>query len=286
MSGIEGSRGRIRKDDAERIEIDLLLEAVYRRYGYDFRSYARASVERRVRQFLPGSGCSTISEMIPKLLNDKEFFTRLAQYFSISVTEMFRDPFVYRAIREKVVPFLRTYPFFKVWLAGCATGEEVYSLAILLKEEGLLEKATIYATDFNDEALDRAREAIYPLDKMREYTTNYQQAGGKTSFSEYYHAKYGSAVICADLKEHVTIANHNLAVDSAFSEMHLVLCRNVLIYFNRELQDRALGLFTESLVHGGFLCLGTKEDIQFTGASGDYEVIDRQAKLHKRKIGT
>ncbi len=286
MTGIEGSGGRIKKDDAECIEIDLLLEAMYRRYGYDFRAYARASVDRRVRQFLAGSGCSTISEMIPKLLNDREFFTRLAQYFSISVTEMFRDPSVYHAIREKVVPLLRTYPFFKVWLAGCATGEEAYSLAILLKEEGLLEKATIYATDFNDEALDRAREAIYPLDRMREYTTNYQQAGGKKSFSEYYHAKYGSAAMCADLKEHITIANHNLAVDSAFSEVHLVLCRNVLIYFNRELQDRALGLFTESLVHGGFLCLGTKEDIQFTGAGGDYEVIDRQAKLYKRKIGT
>ncbi len=276
----------MRKDDAERIEIDLLLEAIFQRYGYDFRSYARASVDRRVRQFLAGTGCSTISEMIPKLLNDKEFFTRLAQYFSISVTEMFRDPFVYRAIREKVVPVLRTYPFFKVWLAGCATGEEAYSLAIMLEEEGLLKKAIIYATDFNDEALDRVREAIYPLDRMREYTTNYQRAGGKTSLSEFYHAKYGSAVMRADLKEHITIANHNLAVDSAFGEVHLVLCRNVLIYFNRDLQDRVLGLFTESLVHGGFLCLGTSEDIQFTGASGDYEVIDRKAKLYKRKIGT
>ena len=275
----------MKKDDVERIEIDDLLAAMYQRYGYDFRSYARASVDRRVRQFLAGTGCSTISEMIPKLLNDKEFFTRLAQYFSISVTEMFRDPFVYRAIREKVVPVLRTYPFFKVWLAGCATGEEAYSLAILLKEEGLLKKATIYATDFNDEALDRVREAIYPLDRMREYTTNYQRAGGKTSLSEFYHAKYGSAVMRTDLKDHITIANHNLAVDSAFGEVHLVLCRNVLIYFNRDLQDRVLGLFTESLVHGGFLCLGTSEDIRFSAASGDYEVIDRQAKLYKRKIG-
>jgi len=268
----------------EPIEIDLLLEAVFRRYGYDFRSYARASIERRIRQFMSGAGCASISAMIPKVLHDKEFFSRLAHYFSISVTEMFRDPFVYRAVREKVVPLLRTWPHFKIWHSGCATGEEVYSLAIMLKEEGVYDRATIYATDFNDDALERAREGIYEGSKIKEATRNYQQAGGKASFSEYYHAHYDAAAMDGSLKERITFANHNLAVDEAFGEIHLVFCRNVLIYFNRELQNRALGLFTESLVHGGFLCLGSKEDIQFTDVSKLYKAVDGKAKIYK-KIG-
>jgi len=267
----------------ELIEIDLLLEAVFRRYGYDFRSYARASIERRIRQFMSGAGCASVSEMIPKVLHDKEFFSRLARYFSISVTEMFRDPFVYRAVREKVVPLLRTWPHFKIWHAGCATGEEIYSLAIVLKEEGVYDRATIYATDFNDEALERAREGLYEVGKMKEATRNYQQAGGKVPFSEYYHARYDAAAMDGSLKERITFANHNLAVDEAFGEMHLVFCRNVLIYFNRELQNRALRLFTESLVHGGFLCLGTKEDLQFTDVSSRYEVVDGKAKIYRKK---
>jgi chemotaxis protein methyltransferase CheR len=267
----------------EPIEIDLLLEAIFRRYGYDFRSYARASIERRIRQFMSGAGCASVSEMIPKVLHDKEFFSRLARYFSISVTEMFRDPFVYRAVREKVVPLLRTWPHFKIWHAGCATGEEIYSLAIVLKEEGVYDRATIYATDFNDEALERAREGLYEVGKMKEATRNYQQAGGKVPFSEYYHARYDAAAMDGSLKERITFANHNLAVDEAFGEMHLVFCRNVLIYFNRELQNRALRLFTESLVHGGFLCLGTKEDLQFTDVSNWYEVVNGKAKIYKKK---
>jgi len=265
------------------IEIDLLLEAVYRRWGYDFRFYARASIERRIRQFLSGTDCASVSEMIPRLLHDREFFSRLARYFSISVTEMFRDPFVYRAVRENVIPLLRTWPHFKVWHAGCATGEEAYSLAIVLKEEGVYDRATIYATDFNDEALERAREGVYKFDKIQEATRNYQQAGGKASFSEYYHGRYGAAAMDAALKDHIVFSTHNLASDEAFGEMHLVFCRNVLIYFNRELQSRALGLFTESLVHGGFLCLGTKEDLRFTDVSGRYEVVDGKAKIYKKK---
>ncbi|MCJ7523641.1 MAG: protein-glutamate O-methyltransferase CheR [Candidatus Aminicenantes bacterium] len=267
----------------EPIEIDLLLEAVFRRYGHDFRSYARASIERRIRQFMAGTGCASVSEMIPKVLNDKEFFSRLARYFSIAVTEMFRDPFVYRALREKVVPLLRTWPHFKIWHSGCATGEEVYSLAILLKEEGVYERTTVYATDFNDEALERARAGIYEVSKIKEASRNYQQAGGKASFSEYYHARYDAAAMDGSLKERITFANHNLAADEAFGEMHLVFCRNVLIYFNRELQNRALGLFTESLVHGGFLCLGSKEDIQFSSVSNRYKVVDGKAKIYKKK---
>jgi len=267
----------------ESIEIDLLLEAVFRRYGYDFRSYARASIERRTRQFMSGAGCSSVSEMIPKVLHDKEFFSRLARYFSISVTEMFRDPFVYRAVREKVVPLLRTWPHFKIWHAGSATGEEVYSLAIVLKEEGVYDRATIYATDFNDDALERAREGIYEVSKMKEATRNYQQAGGKASFSEYLHARYDAVAMSGSLKERITFANHNLAVDEAFGEMHLVFSRNVLIYFNRELQNRVLELFTNSLVRGGFLCLGTKEDLRFTDVNNRYDVVDGKAKIYRKK---
>jgi len=270
-------------EGVEAIEIDLLLEAVYRRHGYDFRSYARASIERRVRQFLSGCGCASVSEMIPKVLHDEEFFSRLVRYFSISVTELFRDPFVYRAVREKVVPLLRTWSHFKVWHAGCATGEEVYSLAIVLKEEGIYDRATIYATDFNDEALDRAREGIYETERLREATRNYQQAGGKRSFSEYYHARYEAAAMDAALRERVVFSGHNLASDSVFGEMQLVFCRNVLIYFNRDLQNRALGLFTESLVHGGFLCLGAKEDLRFTDVADQYDVVDEKARIYKKK---
>jgi len=272
-----------RRSKTEDLEIDLLLEAIHQRYGYDFRSYAHASIARRVRQFLSSSGCGCVSALIPRLLHDEEFFSRLAQQFSIPVTEMFRDPFVYRAIRERVLPLLRTYPFFKVWHAGCSTGEEVYSLAILLKEEGLYDRATIYATDFNDNALRQARQGIYSMEKIKEATANYQQMPGRASFSGYYHARYDAAAMNGALKERITFANHNLATDSAFGEMHLVLCRNVLIYFNRELQNRALGLFTESLVHGGYLCLGAKEDLQFTAVAEAYEVVDGRAKVYRKK---
>lgn len=267
----------------ESIEIDLLLEAVYRRYGYDFRSYARASIERRILQFLSGSGCSSVSEMIPKVLHDRDFFSRLVGRFSIPVTEMFRDPFVYRAVREKVVPMLKTWPHFKVWHAGCATGEEAYSLAILLVEEGIYDRATIYATDLNDEALDLARNGIYEIDRIREATRNYQQSGGKTSFSEYYHARYDAAAIKESLKKRMVFSNHNLVSDSVFGEMHLVFCRNVLIYFNNKLQNRAFGLFTESLVHGGFLCIGTKEDLRFSEVQNRYDIVDDRARIYKKR---
>jgi chemotaxis protein methyltransferase CheR len=268
----------------DRIELTLLLEAIYQRYGYDFRAYALASIERRVRQFLISTDCKAISELIPLVLHDADFFSRLLGYFSIPVTELFRDPFVYKAVREKVITLLHTWPHIKIWHAGCASGEEVYSLAILLKEEGLYNRATIYATDFNAEALERAREGIYDIAKLQEATRNYQQADGRRSFSEYYHASYQVVTMVDELKERIVFSTHNLATDSVFGEMHLVFCRNVLIYFNRELQNRALGLFTDSLVSGGFLCLGTKEDIQFTAASEDYTVIDRNARLFKKKV--
>lgn len=267
----------------EQLEIDLLLEAIFQRYGHDFRSYARASIGRRIRKFIGKTECGSIAEMIPKVLHDKDFFSQLLPYFSIPVTEMFRDPFVYRALREKVVPLLRTYPFIKVWHAGCATGEEVYSLAILLKEENLYERTTIYATDFNDSALADARAGIYPRERMEGFAQGYQEAGGTGSLSDYYHARNGAIAMESSLRDRITFANHNLATDSEFGEMHLIFCRNVAIYFNRELQDRVYGLFSDSLTHGGFLCLGSKEDLQLSDAADDFEIVDREARLYKRK---
>lgn len=274
----------MKKHEIERVEIELLLEAIFQRYGYDFRSYARASINRRVHGFASKMRVSRISDLIPLCIHDEEIFSQLAGHFSIGVTEMFRDPFVYGSLREKVVPILRSFPFIKVWHAGCATGEEVYSLAILLEEEGIHDRATIFGTDFNDQSLETARRGIYSADRIKDFTRNYQEAGGKRSFSEYYHAGYDSATIEASLKRRVTLANHNLAADGVFGEMHLVFCRNVLIYFNKDLQNRALRLFTDSLVRGGFLCLGTKEDIMFSEVAHDYETVDREARIYKKKV--
>lgn len=271
------------KTEVEEIEIDLLLEALFRRYGYDFRHYAKASITRRIRHLLEKSGRSRISEMIPELLYDKSFFEKIVYDFSITVTEMFRDPGFYRAIREKVIPYLKTYPFIKIWHAGCATGEEVYSIAIVLKEEGLYDRATIFATDFNNAALAKGKEGIYSLENIKQYTLNYQDAGGTSSFSEYYHAQYDSVIMDQSLKKNITFANHNLVTDNTFSEMHLILCRNVLIYFNKTLQDRVLRLFHDSLIHGGFLCLGTKESRRFSDVTGDYKRIDNKQKIYQKK---
>ncbi len=273
----------MQRDEIEQIEVELLLEALYRRYGYDFRSYARASIDRRVSQFLVTRGLTRVSELIPLCLHDEDVFSELARHFSISVTEMFRDPFVFRALREQVAPVLRTFPFVKAWIAGCATGEEVYSLAMVLAESGLTDRATLYGTDFNDDSLERARQGIYPVDRIQEFTHNYQEAGGTRSFSEYYHADHDLASMRASLTDRVTFANHNLAVDNVFGEMQLVLCRNVLIYFNAELQNRALGLFTECLVRGGFLCLGAKESLMFSAVADQYEVVDAAARIYKKR---
>jgi chemotaxis protein methyltransferase CheR len=273
------------QSEIEDIEVDLLLEAVFRRYGYDFRSYARASVDRRIRQYVAKMRAPTISDLIPRVIHDEGAFSELAQQFSVSVTEMFRDPFVFRALREKVAPVLGTFPFVKAWAAGCATGEEVYSLAIVLKESGVYDRSTIFGTDFNDDALRKAKQGIYSTERIQEFTRSYQEGGGTRSFAEYYHASYDSASLDASLKERITFANHNLTTDNVFGEMNLVFCRNVLIYFNRELQERALRLFSESLVRGGFLVLGTKEDLRFSGVAGAFEVVDRAARIYKKKGG-
>lgn len=271
------------QNEVENIEVDLLLEAVFRRYGYDFRSYARASVDRRVRLFVSSQHAQSISELIPRVMHDEDLFSQLAQQFSISVTEMFRDPFVFKKLREQVAPVLRTFPFVKAWVAGCATGEEAYTLAIVLKESGILNRTTIFGTDFNDNVLRQAKQGIYPAERIQEYTRNYQASGGDGSFSEYYHANYDSASLDPSLREHITFANHNLTADNVFGEMNLVFCRNVLIYFNPELQERALTLFTKSLVRGGFLVLGTKEDLQFSGVADQYEIVDRAARIYKKR---
>ncbi|MBW1811738.1 MAG: protein-glutamate O-methyltransferase CheR [Deltaproteobacteria bacterium] len=275
----------MRETEIENLEIELLLDAVFYRYGYDFRSYARASISRRARQFLIKSGCHSISEMIPKLLRDEAFFEGLAQAFSITVTEMFRDPHVYLSIRKNVVPLLKTYPFTKIWHVGCATVEEVYSLAIVFKEEGLYDRATIFATDFNDTALAKAKEGIYPLDLAKKYTKTYQQAGGKDSFSKYYQADYDSMAVNQSLKKNITFANYNLVTDEVFGEMHLIVCRNVLIYFDRALQNRALKLFSASLATGGFLCLGDKESLRFTGVVDDFATVDEKGRIFKKLPG-
>jgi chemotaxis protein methyltransferase CheR len=220
--------------------------------------------------------------MIGKVLRDKDLFNSLIHHFSISVTEMFRDPFVYRTIRSEVAPVLRTWPHVKIWHAGCATGEEVYSLAIVLKEEGLYDRSAIFATDFNDASLRQAKAGIYAIGKLQDATRNYQKAGGKDSFTQYYHACYDAAALDGSLRERITFANHNLVADHVFGEMHLIFCRNVLIYFNRKLQNRVLQLLTESLVHGGFLCLGAREDLQFSGISQWYEPVDRKARIYKK----
>ncbi|SCY03533.1 CheR family methyltransferase [Desulfoluna spongiiphila] len=268
-------------DGVERIEITLLLEAIYQRYGYDFRSFAPASISRRVRQFLSSSGLCSVSQMTERVLRDEGLFSRLVQYVSIPVTEMFRDPFVYRAVREQVAPLLRTWPHIKVWHAGCATGEEVYSLAIVLKETGILKRTTIYATDFNEANLARAREGTYDAARIKEADHRHRQAGGKRPLTEYCRTHRGHATMAPDLARHITFANHNLATDTSFGEVHLVFCRNVLIYFNRALQNRALNLFSESLVHGGFLCLGTRENLTFTEAHGAYVPVSDKTQIYK-----
>lgn len=270
--------------DVETIAIDLLLEAIYRRYGYDFRNYARASLQRRIHHFQEIYGFEHVADIIPRILTDEALFQILAGHFSIMVTEMFRDPDFFLAVRKQVLPILKTFAGPRIWHAGCATGEEVYSMAILLQEEKVYSHVTIFATDFNDDTLAIAREGIYALDSIQHYTHNYQQAGGKRSFSDYYFADYGRAVINKAMKKNITFANHNLVADHVFSEMHLILCRNVLIYFNHELQNRALKLFRDSLVPGGFLCLGSNETLLFSEIEKDFVVVNEKQRIYKKRL--
>ena len=268
--------------ELERIEIELLLEAIERHYGFDFRGYALGSLRRRLWRQVAEEGVSSISGLQERVLHHADAMERLLAGLSVNVTAMFRDPTFYVAFREHVVPLLRTYPFIRVWNAGCATGEETYSLAILLDEEGLYDRARIYATDFNGEVLLRARAGEFRLDRMQEYTQNYQRAGGVRDFSEYYAIERGAAKLDPRLTEHVVFAQHNLASDRSFNEFNVILCRNVLIYFGRELQRRVHELFHESLARFGVLALGQKETLRFTGLEDRYEELDDREKLYRR----
>jgi chemotaxis protein methyltransferase CheR len=271
-------------DDLESLELSLLLEGIYRRYGYDFREYAPASLRRRVRRRMDGEHLSSISALLAKLLHDPMCMERLLLDLSINVTAMFRDPTFYGALRDKVVPLLRTYPFSRIWVAGCSTGEEVYSLAILLEEEGVYDRARVYATDINEAVLERARNGVFPLEKMRQYTQNYIKAGGTRSFSEYYVAAYDGAQFSRSLIENVVFAQHNLVSDRSFNEFNVILCRNVMIYFDKSLQDRVHELFYESLAMFGVLALGHKESITFSPYESRFEELDRDERLY-RKVG-
>jgi chemotaxis protein methyltransferase CheR len=268
--------------DLEKIELDCLLEAVYRRYGFDFREYAPASLRRRVNRRVKLEGLPSISALQDQLLRDAEVMQRLLLDLSINVTAMFRDPTFHLALREHVVPLLRTYPFTRIWVAGCSTGEEVYSLAILLEEEALYDRARIYATDLNENVLERARLGVFPLAKMQDYTRNYIGAGGKRSFSDYYTSGYDGAAFDRSLMRNVVFAQHNLAMDRSFNEFHVIFCRNVMIYFERGLQERVFELFDDSLARLGILALGHKESLRASAHAEKYEELDGVERLYRK----
>jgi chemotaxis protein methyltransferase CheR len=266
----------------EDIEIRLLLEALYVRYHYDFRNYAMGSIKRRLRQAREQMGFATISALQERVLHDETMLPRLLDYLTVQVSEMFRDPSYFRAIREKVVPHLKTYPSLKVWIAGCSCGEEVYSLAILFREEGLEDRTIFYATDINQDALRAAEAGIYDLDRIQLFTENHRKSGGKSSLSDYYHASYGRVSFDRSLRERVVFSDHSLVTDAVFGEMHLISCRNVMIYFDRPLQDRAVGLFSDSLARKGFFGIGSKESLRFSAHAEEFKEFVREEKIYQR----
>jgi len=266
----------------EDLELQLLLEALYQRYHYDFRHYARASIKRRVVQARDQMGFATLSALQDAVLHDPSMLPRLLGYLTVQVSEMFRDPTYFKALREKVLPHLRTYPSLKVWIAGCSHGEEVYSLAILFKEEGLYDRTLFYATDINPNALEAAEAGVYPMDRLRKFTENHQKAGGRSSLSDYYTADYGRAVFDKGLKSRVVFSDHSLVTDAVFAEMQLISCRNVMIYFDRALQDRAIGLFSDSLPRNGFLGLGSKESLRFSSHASAFSEFVRDDKIYRK----
>ena len=269
-------------DALEDLEIQLLLEALFQRYHYDFRNYARASIKRRLRQARDQMGFASFSALQEGLLHDPARLPRLLDYLTVQVSEMFRDPSYYRAIREKVIPHLRTYPSLKVWIAGCSEGEELYSFVIMFREEGLEKRTLFYATDINPDALDAAARGIYPLDRISAFTSNHRHSGGKSSLSDYYRADYGRAVFDKSLRDRVVFSDHSLVTDAVFAEMHLISCRNVLIYFDRKFQDRAIGLFRGSLARKGFLGLGSKESLHFSEHADAFAPFVRDEKIYQR----
>lgn len=269
-------------DSIEALELDLLLEAVYRRFGYDFRDYARTSMRRRIANIMRNEGVRTVSGLQERVLHDPSVWDRCLNGISVNVSAMFRDPAFFLAFRQHAVPLLRTYPFIRIWQAGCSLGEEAYSLAILLEEEGLYERSLIYATDINESTLRQARDAIYPADLMQKYTQNYVQAGGRRSFSEYYTARYEYAILRPALQRNIVFSQHNLVSDGTFNEFNVVLCRNVMIYFNRTLQERTHALLLNSLAMFGVLGLGSRESLRFMPQERFYEPLVASERLYRR----
>jgi chemotaxis protein methyltransferase CheR len=276
---IEAASPEARRFD---IELKLFLDAIYLRYDYDFRSYAHASLKRRVLAAMARFNCTTVTQLQERVLHDAAAFPGLLDFLTVQVSEMFRDPRYFLAIREQIVPILRTYPSLKVWVAGCSAGEEAYSLAILLREEGLLARTLIYATDINGSALQRAQAGVYAIDHLPTFTQNHRESGAKTSLSDYYTAAYGGALLDGSLREHIVFSDHSLATDAVFAEVQLVSCRNVLIYFDRALQDRALGLFREALSHRGFLGLGAKESVRFSSQGQHFVDFVPTERLYRK----
>jgi chemotaxis protein methyltransferase CheR len=268
----------------EDIEIRLFLEALFRKYHYDFRNYAMASIKRRLKQAREQLGFVNFSAMQESLLHDPATLPRILGYLTVQVSEMFRDPTYFRAIREKVVPHLRTYPSLKVWIAGCSGGEELYSFVILFREEGLEERTLFYATDINQDALHTAEAGIFGLDRVRLFTENHRESGGKSSLSDYYQAAYGRVSFDKSLRRNVVFSDHSLVTDAVFAEMHMISCRNVLIYFDRTFQDRAVGLFKDSLARKGFLGLGAKESLRFSEYARAFKDFVREEKIYQRRV--
>jgi chemotaxis protein methyltransferase CheR len=264
------------------IEFHLLIEAIYHLYHYDFRGYAAASLRRRMKTAMVRFHCDTLSQLQDRLMHEPAVFAKLLDHLTIQVSEMFRDPAYFRSLRTQVVPILRTYPSLKVWVAGCSAGEEAYSLAILLREEGLLPRTLIYATDINPHTLQRAEAGVYPIDRIAGFTVNHSQSGANSSLSDYYTAAYGRAIFDKTLRDHIVFSDHSLATDSVFAEVQLVSCRNVLIYFNRELQDRALGLFQESLCRNGFLGIGSRESLRFSSYDRAFHPFVREDRIYQK----
>ncbi len=272
-------------DQVENVEIRLLLEGIQRVYGYDFRDYADASMKRRLTQWLSGSEFDTFSAAQSRLLRDPGVFDSLLRGITVNVTEMFRDPAFFKALRTHVVPFLKTYPFVKIWHAGCATGEEAYSMAILLNEEGMSGRYRMYATDINEAVLQRAAEGIVSLCDMQKFTRNYQKSGGTGSFADYYTARYDRAVLSGTLRKDIVFAPHNLAADAEFGEMHVVLCRNTMIYFKPALKERCLRLFDASLLPGGFLCVGLKETLENKSIADQHQELVPGMRIFRKRYG-
>jgi chemotaxis protein methyltransferase CheR len=265
----------------EDLELELLLLAIYRLTGYDFRNYMRSSIMRRATHRMNAEKLTSITSLTDKIIRDERVLTEILKDFSINVTEMFRDPGFFKALREEVIPILRGLPVIRIWHAGCSTGEEVYSMAILLEEEGLYDRAKIYATDMNENVLKKAQSGTMPLHKMQAYTKNYMLAGGTRSFSEYYSADCEAAYLNDSLKKNMVFAQHNLVTDGSLNEFHLIICRNVLIYFNQELQQQVFRLFDASLSSGGFLGLGTKESARTD--LGFLEAFNPKEKIYRKK---